>query len=140
MARLEDVPLEALRAELDTLEDRRPAVRLLAAILYKQGPSVPTIADWLDVRPATVYAWFDRIEEAQTLDEAVHDDPRPGRPPRLSADERADLFAILADRPSAVGVDADEWTPAAARTLIEDRFGVRYSRRHVRRLLDEAAE
>lgn len=137
MARLEDVPLEALRDELETLDGRRPVVRLLAAIIYKQGPSVPTIADWLDVRPATVYGWFDRIEAATTLDAAIHDDPRPGRPARLSTDERAELSEVLQGSPRDAGYEAVEWTPVLAVAVIEDRFGVTYSERHARRLLDE---
>lgn len=137
MSRLEDVPLTELRAELDTFEDRRPMLRLLAAILYKQGPSVPTIAEWFDVRPATVYGWFDRLESADSIVEAVHDAPRPGRPAKLSAGEKDTLFELLERPPGTAGYDAETWTPAAVSALIRDRFDVEYSVRHVRRLLDE---
>lgn len=140
MARLEDVPLQTLREALDEFDDRRPLVRLLAAILYKQGPSVPTIADWLDVRPATVYGWFDRIERADTLQEGLHDAPRPGRPAKLSADERRALFEQLQEPPSAAGYDDATWTPASAQALLQEQFGVEYSKRHVRRLLKEAEQ
>lgn len=139
MGRLEDIPLEALRAKLNTFDDRRPMLRLLAAILYKQGPSVPTIAAWFDVRPATVYAWFDRIEGAETLEDALHDAPRPGRPARLSANERAELAELLRGGPKAAGYDATAWTPGTVSELLQERFGVSYSLRHVRRLMDEAA-
>lgn len=138
MARLEDVPLEALREELDTFDDRRPLLRLLAAILYKQGPSVPTIARWFDVRPATVYGWFDRIEDAASLGEAIHDAPRPGRPAKLSPDERDELFRLLRGPPEAAGYDGAAWTPRTVADLLEERFEVSYSLRHVRRLMDEA--
>jgi transposase len=138
MGRLEDIPLETLRAELNTFEDRRPMLRLLAAILYKQGPSVPTIAAWFDVRPATVYAWFDRIEDAGTLEDALRDAPRPGRPARLSADDRAELVEILRGTPDAAGYDDAAWTPRTVAGLLQERFGVSYSLRHVRRLMDEA--
>lgn len=138
--RLDDVPLSALRAELSTFDDRRPMLRLVAAILYKQGPSVPTIAEWFDVRPATVYAWFDRIEAADSLAVALHDDQRPGRPAKLSAAERDELNELLGQPPESAGYDEGTWTPKAVSELIHERFGVEYSTRHVRRLLDEAAD
>lgn len=138
MTRLEEVPLTKLRTELETFDHRRPILRLLAAILYKQGPSVPTIAEWFDVRPATVYAWFDRLETADSIDEAIHDAHRPGRPAKLSADEKETLFELLERPPEAAGYDAETWTPVAVSDLIRNRFDIEYSVRHVRRLLDEA--
>lgn len=120
---------------VDTFEERRPLLRLLAAILYKSGPSAPAIADWLDVREATVYSWFDRIETGGPLEEAIRDSPRPGRPSRLDDVERRQFHAALGDSPEAVGIDAAAWTPRVARDYLEETFGVRYSLRHVRRLL-----
>lgn len=140
MTRLKEVPLEALRAELDEFEDRRPLLRLLAAILYKQGPSVPTLAAWFDVRPATVYAWFDRIESAESVHEAIHDDPRPGRPSKLSTAERRELLQLLRQSPGEVGYPGEAWTPESVADLIHERYDVDYSVRHVRRLMDEAAD
>lgn len=40
---------------------KQEAMRLMVAILSKQGPSVSMIARWFDLREATVYAWFDRL-------------------------------------------------------------------------------
>ncbi|MFB6354379.1 MAG: helix-turn-helix domain-containing protein [Halobacteriales archaeon] len=139
MARLEDVPVEELEAAFVELEDYREARRLLAAIIYQRGPSVPMLAEWLDVREATIYRWFDRLE-AEPIDEAVRDDPRPGRPAKLSDDERARFEAALEEPPEAAGYDAAAWTPDLARRYLSEAFGVEYTRRHVRRLLDEAGD
>lgn len=138
MGRLEGVPLDELRSQLDEFDEGRPMLRLLAAIIYKQGPSAPMIAEWFDVRVATVYSWFDRIESEADLGSAVRDRPRPGRPARLSGDDRREFLALLREPPTAAGVDAPAWTPRLARTVLRESYDVEYSLRHVRRLLDEA--
>lgn len=138
MPRLEDVSIGSLRTELESFDEHRPMLRLLAAVLYKGGPPVPDIADWLDVREATVYAWFDRIEEAEDLSDAVRDRPRPGRPPKLPPAERETVLHQLAGPPCAVGLEATEWDVELARQYLADEHAVEYSPRHVRRLLTEA--
>lgn len=138
MPRLETVPTDALRSELESFDDHRPMRRLLAAIIYKSGPSVPQIADWLDVREATVYAWFDRLEDADDVGDAVLDRPRPGRPPKLAPEERETVLRQLSAAPTAAGLDAAEWDVEIAEDYLADEYGVEYSPRHVRRLLREA--
>lgn len=138
MARLADIPIDALRSELESFDGHRPTQRLLAAIIYKSGPSVPQIADWLDVREATVYAWFDRLEDADDVGDAVLDRPRSGRPPKLPPEEREAVLRQLSAPPSAAGLDAAEWSVQMARDYLADEYGVKYSPRHVRRLLREA--
>lgn len=113
-------------------------LRLLAAILYKSGQSVQDIAAWFDVREATVYAWFDRLEDADDLGAAARDRSRSGRPPKLSPSDREVARRQLAGPPTAAGVDATEWGVDQARQYLSEEFGVDYSPRHVRRLLAEA--
>ena len=136
MGKLDDVSLEELHDALETVTGAKPTQRLMLAILYKQGPSVPMLAEWFDMRERTIYDWFDRIE-ARPLDEAVHDDPRPGRPPKLDAGQRDAFEAALKRPPSERGLDAETWTPPVARTFLREQFDVEYTRRHVRRLLAE---
>lgn len=112
--------------------------RLHAAILYKQGVSAPRIAEWLDVRPATVYGWLDRLDSAETIIEGVMYDTRPGRPTKLNEEELEELFELLAKPPTAVGMDAKKWTPQLARAFLASRYGVDYSVRHLRRLHQRA--
>lgn len=140
MDRLKNVPTDALQSELESRDEHRPVRRLLAAIIYKNGPSVPQIADWLDVREATVYAWFDRIEAADDLGEAVQDRPRSGRPPKLRSDDREALLSDLSSPPSALGLNATTWDVDLLREHLAREYGVEYSTRHVRRLLSGARE
>lgn len=134
---LETVSLEALHATLADVEGKKPTQRLLLAILYKQGPSVPMIADWFDMRAETIYRWF-RLMDTAPLDEAVYDAPKPGRPPALSSAERARFQRAISKPPKQEGYDTPDWSPQLAQSFLQDVFGVEYSLRHVRRLLESA--
>lgn len=137
MARLEEIAVEDLEAALVEIDGYREVQRLLAAIIYKRGPSVPMLARWLDKREATIYEWFNRLE-AEPIRDAVRDDPRPGRPSKLTESERAQFEAALREPPEAAGYDAPAWTPKLARTYLRDEFGTEYTLRHVRRMLRDA--
>lgn len=137
MARLDGIQVEALEEALAELERHREAERLLAAIIYKRGPSVPKIANWFDKREATIYRWFDRLE-AGPIREAMRDEPRTGRPPKLAGQEWDQFVADLHSSPEAAGYDAPAWTPNLARRHLLAEYGVEYTTRHVRRLMNES--
>lgn len=50
MARFEEIPVEDLEEALVETGGYREVQRLNAVIIYKRGPSVPMIAEWLDKR------------------------------------------------------------------------------------------
>lgn len=137
MARLEHVPVEELEAALDEATGKRETQRLMVAIIYKRGPSVPMIAEWLDTREQTIYRWFDRLE-AEPVRQAVQDRQRSGRPPKLENVERAAFRDAVRKPPTEAGYDRPAWTTALAREFLEAEFDVEYSRRHVQRLLKDA--
>lgn len=136
MSRLEDVRIEELDAALEVASGKREILRVVAAILYKRGPSVPMIAEWFDVREQTIYRWFDRFE-GEPVERAIRDRPRSGRPPKLDDADRKAFRRAIRQPPTAVGYDEDSWTAELAQDFIADEFGVDYSRRHVQRLLDD---
>lgn len=138
MGRDLDVEPAELWAAVETFEEARPVVRLIAVVLYAHGVSAPTIADWFAVRPATVYSWLDRLERDDSLAQAMEDDRRPGRPRELKESAREEFVRLLAAPPTDIGYEAAEWSPHLARDVLADRFGVEYSLRHARRLLAEA--
>lgn len=137
MAKLENITLDELHAALEGVEEKKPTQRLMLAILYKQGPSVPMIAEWFDLRDRLLYRWFTEMEE-EPLTDAIYDEPSPGRPPRLTGDQREQFEAVLHEPPQDVEIDASAWTPKIARQYLLDEFGVEYTLRHVRRLLNDA--
>lgn len=137
MARLENVSVDALDAALEDAVTKQETERLLVAILYKRGPSVPKIAGWLDMRDDTIYNWFDRLEE-RPIQDAITDDERSGRPRKLDADA-FDQFQRAVNRPPVEsGYEDSAWSPQLAQRFLRAEFDVEYSQRHVQRLLTEA--
>ncbi len=136
MARLHNRTVDELEEVLDRLEGNREVQRLIAALIYKRGPSVPAIADWLDKREATVYKWFDRLE-SEPIEQAVKDRQRSGRPRKLRGDDRAEFELALENSPEKVGYTTSEWTVSLAQQYLSIAFDVEYSQRHVRRLLQD---
>ena len=136
MERLEDVPVEELRTALERVEGKKPAMRLLAAIAYKHGVTQTELGEWYGVERKTIYNWFTRIEEGP-IEEAVVDEKRPGRPPKLGREAREVLRADLERSPTDVGYDGEVWTPDLVREHVRTRFGVEYSESSCRRLLLE---
>lgn len=134
MSRLDDIPVEKLEDALDDATGKRETMRLLTAIIYKRGPSVPMLAEWLDIREATIYQWFDRLEE-EPVEAAVRDRDRPGRPPKLTEEQRTALDDAVRRPPEASGYDEATWTANLAQQYLEEQFGVEYSQRQARRLL-----
>jgi len=137
MARLENVSTEELEAALEEATGKRETKRLLVAIIYKRGPSVPMIAEWLDTREQTIYRWFDRLEE-EPISQAVRDRHRSGRPSKLDEADREKFRTTVQNPPSKAGYDGQTWTTDLARQFLEDEFGAEYSQRHVQRLLKDA--
>jgi len=137
MAKLEDVAVEDLEDALDGAEGKKETMRLLCAIIYKRGPSVPMLAEWLNTREATIYRWFDRLE-AEPIEEAVRDRPKPGRPAALTDDQRRRFETAVRRPPSDAGYVQPAWSTDLARRYLREEFGVEYTDRHVQRLLREA--
>ena len=138
MADIAGVTASELRAALETAEDPKAVKRLMVALAYLDGIPVETLVARYGIPQSTVYSWLDRFEE-RPLADALYDDDRPGRPPKLDPDERATLADHLAAAPDEFGFDAASWTPGLLREHVEREFGVRYSVGHARRLLAELA-
>ncbi len=60
--------------------------------------------------------------------------PPPGAKPRLSADQLAELQALLAQGTQAFGFIGEVWTSKRVAALIKRLLGVTYHRAHVSRL------
>jgi transposase len=61
--------------------------------------------------------------------------PAPGRPPKLTARQRARLPRLLGQGAVAWGFATDLWTTGRIATLIRRQFGVSLHRAHVGRVL-----
>lgn len=138
MSRLEQISADELRGYLDAVEGKRASLRLVVGINYKEGVSQTEIADWYGISRTTVHHWLNRLERLpdEPLEAVVTDADRPGRPSKLTESQWAQLASILDDPPANAGIDATSWTPQLVQRAIQDEFGVVYTTRHVRDILD----
>lgn len=138
MDKLANITVERLREALNEAESAKAAKRLMIALAYKDGVSVDTLSDRYGLSRSTVYSWLDRFEY-RSIEEAVHDDSRPGRPPKLSDKQQSALQTALESSPTDFDYEQSSWTPELLQQHIKRNFEVSYSLGHVRRLLRETA-
>jgi len=139
MSKLENVSTDSLRAAWANVDDPDAARRLAPAIAYKEvdGLSQTRAAETFGYSSAWASLWFDRLERLadEPIGDVVLDEPRSGRPPKLSGRQRDRFEAAVRQPPSEAGFDASAWTVSLARQYLLKEFDVEYSHRHVRRLL-----
>ncbi|WP_224270905.1 helix-turn-helix domain-containing protein [Haloprofundus salinisoli] len=138
MGKLDEVSADRLRDALSNATDAKEAKRLVIALDYKDGQPVDELSRRYGIPRSTLYSWLGRFEN-DSVEAAITDESRPGRPSKASEEALAGLRADAATSPSELGYDADEWTTAMFREHIEKRYGVTYSGGHVRRLLRQYA-
>lgn len=137
MEHLTDTTVDDLKQTLETVDEKVPALRLVAAIAYKNGVTQSELADWLDVERKTIYNWLTRMGR-EDLETAIVNEHRAGRPRKLSDDQLDTLKSALQHPPSEVGYGVPAWTTDIFQQFIEDRFEIDYSRPSCRRLMKEA--
>jgi transposase len=109
------------------------ARRFRAWELKQQGWKQSTIARALGVTPGAVSQWLKRAREEGV--ESLRRRVGSGSPPRLSAAQRAQLPALLAQGAEAYGFRGALWTRARVAEVIRREFGVTYDPSHVGRIL-----
>ena len=119
------------RRDLEALARRRRA----AAKLFTKGVPQAEVARRLRVSRQSVSRWYRTWSAEGTA--ALVDAGRAGRPPRLTADQKARVEEELLRGPTAHGYATQLWTLARVVEVIERVTGVRYHPGHVWRLLHE---
>ena len=117
------------RRDTSALEARR----LAALPRFERGESLASIARQLGVSRQAVFVWAQRWRRRGET--GLHRRPRPGRPTKLARARLAQLPRLLAQGAEAYGFSSPIWTTQRVADLIGRRFGVRYDRDHVCRLL-----
>ena len=110
------------------LEERRLAA--LPAI-QAGGQTNQQIADRFGVSVHTVYTWKERLKKQGGLEATV----TPGRPARLTDEQRAQISTLLQEGALAQGFPDITWTTPRVRDVIGRHLGVWYHVDHVRKLL-----
>lgn len=137
MGRLDDISLDELQTLRETTEGEIPRERVLAAIGRKQGDTIDRLAERHGVVAKTIRNWLDRFVE-YPLERAPYDEDRPGRPAKLTGEQRSQLFDDFSNPPTEVGYDHQVWTSALAGHHIETTYDVEYTPRNVRYLMKNA--
>ncbi len=109
------------------------ARRRRALALVQQGLSLNGAARRLGCAASSVMRWVRAHRRHGEAGLKVR--PAPGRPRRLSARQEGGLLRELLRGAQAHGYGTDLWTTQRIAEVIERRFGVRYHRDHVGRLL-----
>lgn len=109
------------------------ARRRRALVLVEQGLSLNAAARVLGCAPSSVMRWMDAHRRHGEAGLKVRS--APGRPRRLTVQQEARLLRELLRGPAAHGYGTDLWTTQRIAEVIERKFGVRYHRDHVGRLL-----
>ena len=113
------------------LENRR---RKVIALLRK-NLSLHEIARRIGCHASSVLRWRDAWRRGGRS--ALKAKPAPGRPPRLTLKQKTQLIVLLAQGAMAHGYRTELWTTQRISALIEKRFGIKYHRNHVGKLLHQ---
>lgn len=117
------------RVDYASLEARR----LQAARLFEQGLSQAAVSRKLGVKPASVCRWHRAWESGGK--QALRRKGGAGRKARITAAQLRQLENALLKGPLAHGYHSELWTLERIGELIQRKFGIRYYRGHVWKLL-----
>ena len=109
--------------------------RLRAVHLKQQGWHQRDIAAALGAREETVSRWLALARQGGP--QALRARTAPGRPPKLTSDQKRMIPEFLWHGAEAYGFRGDAWTCARVAEVIWEEFGVRYHKHHVGRLLKQ---
>lgn len=113
----------------------RVAIRLHAVALNMEGKAATEIAGILKVHHTNVCLWLHRWQE--TGIQGILEGHRPGRPDRLSEEQRRILTDVLDSGPVAYGFNSGVWTCSMVSRVIKEEFSISYHPAHVSRILHE---
>jgi transposase len=127
--------LEALVAEAEASKDLDTWRRAHCVLGYIDGRSVISMADALGINRTAITKWLSWYN-AEGAD-GLRTSPRPGRAPRLTEEQRAEVVRVVEAGPIAAGFSSGVWVGALVGEWIDKRFGVRYHPQHIPRLLHQ---
>jgi len=114
-------------------KDWREGRRLRAWQLYRQGWKQKDIAAALGVTQGAVSQWIKKAKTQGVY--ALRHQPSPGRPPKLSKEQKAKLPQQLSRGAESFGFRGQVWTSKRVAYMIKKVLGVSYHPGHCRRLL-----
>jgi putative transposase len=127
--------------------EQQHAQRARVILAAAQGTSNAEIARGLGIDVNTVRLWRDRWVGLQGIDletlsvaERLQDAPRPGTPPKFTAEQRCQMAALACEAPSKAGRPISQWTGREiAEELVKRGIVKQISPRHASYLLKKGA-
>jgi putative transposase len=123
--------------------EQQQVLRARIVLAAAQGRSNAQIACELAINVDTVRLWRDRWVSLQGIDadtlsvaERLCDAPRPGTPPRMTAEQRCQIAALACEAPMKAGRPISQWTGREIAAEVKARGIVEHiSARHAAYLL-----
>ena len=127
--------------------EQQQALRARMILAAAQGNSNTQIARELDINVDTVRLWRDRWGGLQGIDletlsvaERLRDAPRPGTPPKFTAEQRCQMAAFACEAPMKAERPISQWTGREiAEELVKRGIVEQISPRHASYLLKKGA-
>src|SRR5512142_3253774 len=105
--------------------------QILLAIAEGRRPS--QVAKDLGISRPTVYTWIHRFH-AQGL-HGLEDQPRAGRPPTYTAEQRAEVIAVALTDPRSLGLPFGGWTLDRLEAYLNEQKGIGIKRSRIDEIL-----
>ena len=130
---LPDLHADAHQGALSRGEMERRRMKAAGHLL--RGSSAALVAAKFGVSRTTASRWQKVIAEKGV--DSLKGRRATGRPPGLSAEQMVRLAQICSESPWPQGIPHGRWTAVLVAKVIEERFGVHYSRDHVGRIVSK---
>ena len=114
-------------------KEGKAKIRLLTAILRKEGNTLKEISDATKYPLTTIKGWLHKMHNEGI--ERCHSIPQHGRPKRLTKEQLHELDIMLSEPPTKQGMPFKFWTTKLVMTYIKDTFGIEYKQMQVIRIL-----
>ena len=102
----------------------KPQQRVHATMLRNEGKGVETMGSVLKEKPQTMHDWLRRLADGGMS--RIYDKPSPGRPCKLTEDEKCSLEMAICSSPKAYGYNRDNWTSGLLARRVERATGKTY--------------
>ena len=124
--------VRAVQKEIKESKDCRYIQRLHGILLVAQGKTCPQVARLLGRQARTVQLWVHTFKEEGLS--GLKDKSRPGRPPRLTEEQMAQIDRVLRSTPEEYGLNAYLWDGKTLSAFILKEFNVHLGVRQCQRV------
>lgn len=130
---LPDVSKKELQALYKEEKKSKPKLRLLVALLRKEGRTLEDISFSVQKPKTTIHDWIKRLEDNSL--EGIYDTKQTGKPTRLTQEQTNELKKVLSSSPMEQGIPFKLWMTSTVQYVIHKRFEVTYRPRNVRKIV-----